>query len=80
MVVTLQMEMLRALDYQGADLDKFGYPVVTESGIRCGCCHKRHANVDTVKECYYIARQEEFEIRAEIEAEKRATRYWEEGY
>jgi hypothetical protein len=77
----MAMPMLTVDPFQGAMLDDFGYPVILETGgIRCGQCKRRHVNVDTVRECYYIAAEEIAEMNAEIEAEKRATRFWEEGF
>jgi hypothetical protein len=77
----MAMPMLTVDPFQGAMLDDFGYPIILETGgIRCGQCKRRHVNVDTIRECYYIAREEEAEMLFEIEQERRIERFYEEGF
>lgn len=65
---------------QPAQLDSLGYPAVTQDGIRCGNCKQRHPDVATVAECCRQAAVQEAQARAEIEAERRTERWYEERY
>ena len=67
-----------------AQIDEDGQAVITETGIRCGnggsWFRHYHANAATVKACYQISRDEYDQQTAEIEAEKRVERFYEEGF
>jgi hypothetical protein len=66
------------------------YPRNTETGPVCGnCTHRdgagdrvimRHATTQDVRDCYAARYDEEQAVLAEIEAEKRAERFYEEGF
>lgn len=66
------------------------HPRPTEAGVVCGnCTHRdhnnervivRHENAADVRECYAARYDEEQQIEAEIEAEKRVERFFEEGF
>lgn len=57
---------------------------VTTARIRCAHCKAYHATIAEVRDCadwdlYVTSGQAEADSRAEIAAEARAERYWEEG-
>jgi len=66
------------------------HPAPTESGVVCGnCTHRdhngqrvivRHATPADVRDCYAARYDEEQAVLAEIEAEKRIERFYEEGF
>ncbi|WBB94129.1 hypothetical protein [Verrucosispora sp. WMMC514] len=65
--------------------DEFGYPVITDTGIRCGNHHPgedaRHESVTAVRDCYRRAAEEEAAAEADAAAELAAERALEDrGY
>jgi hypothetical protein len=55
-------------------------PLATATGIRCGCCKRRHSGVKAVKFCYVRTREMNEEMEAEHVAELRYERWLEERY
>lgn len=63
--------------------DWLGYPLNTPTGIRCGMCGNgvRHIDVQAVKDCHYITREQEANQEADARAEAAAERHLEDrGY
>lgn len=65
--------------------DDFGFPVTTDTGVRCGNHHTadvvRHANVAAVRECYRRWQELENDAKAEHDAEMAGVRALEDrGY
>lgn len=46
--------------------------------IRCGHCKQTHATVDEVWQCAYWEQEQEADMLAELKAERRNERFWEE--
>lgn len=62
------------------DTDASGYPIHTDKGIRCGNHGRdkvRHLNIETVRFCCDLRRQQEAEQAAEIAAEQALERHLE---
>ncbi|MCX5066713.1 hypothetical protein OOJ91_12565 [Micromonospora lupini] len=69
----------------GIAYDDFGFPVATDTGVRCGNHHTadpvRHANVAAVRECYRRWQEEEDAAEADHAAELAGERALEDaGY
>lgn len=63
------------------EVDEYSLPIATETGIRCGSCKQRHALAASVKFCYAMQAEYRAEQEAEIAAERRNERFFEErGY
>lgn len=65
------------------DYDSTGYVIETTTGIRCGSHGRfekvRHANVDSVRECFRIHRSQDLQQQAEIAAEQAYERQLEDA-
>jgi hypothetical protein len=61
--------------------DWVGYPIETPTGPICGLCHVRHLNVQAIRDCYAIAREQEAQVEADIAMEAAQLRHLENrGY
>lgn len=64
------------------DTDSLGYPVMLDQGVRCGN-HRYgpgktyHQNVEAVRACYAITREQEAQQKAELAAELRNEQWFE---
>lgn len=66
---------------KNAIVDDLGYPVDSSTGVRCGnhgTLRTYHPNADTVKFCYVITDEMRAQQEAELAAEARAERWFEE--
>ena len=65
--------------FEGESFELSGsLPVITATGIRCGCCKGRHSGVKAVKFCYARTREMNEEMEAEHATEIRYERWLED--
>jgi hypothetical protein len=84
----LELELKRRLDEDEKDYSPT--PAVTETGVVCGnCTHRdhnddrviiRHATASDVRDCYAYRYHQEEQAEAELAAERRVERFFEEGF